>query len=94
MTDRPTSSMAVLALLLALLSLRPTACYDAAGAETDPHARAGTGTQLTIFPSTSVAEPLRTRSLRFTITRGSADSKTRYFLLETVPGSDTGNSSE
>eukprot|EP01043_Picozoa_sp_COSAG02_P027472 COSAG02_NODE_1624_length_11594_cov_6.314833_2_plen_940_part_00 len=82
--------------------------------------------QLEVFPVTTAAQPLVTRSLRFTITRDVNDNRTqylllemtpflqlilpfivhssdirellvgrsRYFLLETVHGSATGNSSE
>eukprot|EP01043_Picozoa_sp_COSAG02_P028282 COSAG02_NODE_1708_length_11229_cov_14.784097_3_plen_921_part_00 len=51
--------------------------------------------QLGVWPVTSASKPLVTRSLQFTISRGATDSnRTRWFLLETVPGSATGKSSE
>ena len=51
--------------------------------------------RLALRPETSAAEPLTKRSLQFILSPDAADAnRTRYFLIETVPGSATGNSSQ
>ena len=51
--------------------------------------------RLALRPETSAAEPLTKRTLQFILSPDVADAnRTRYFLIETVPGSATGNSSQ